>query len=181
MLTGRHHNRSRVIWTLPYTILMTLFLPGCSSLRPRERIVTVTTTETEYRDSTAWKDTTIYVPIPLEADQAIVHIGDTSHRETSVAASDAWIGADGFLHHDLRNKPARIAYALKLPERYLVTGVKNTRERAEIIEKEVKVERPLNAWQRFKIGSFWWLLVLAAVGWRKQLIWLIRKAAGLFG
>ena len=47
--------------------------------------------------------------------------------------------------------------------------------------KEVKVERPLNAWQRFKIGGFWWLLALAAIGWRKQLLWLIKKAAGLFG
>ena len=46
--------------------------------------------------------------------------------------------------------------------------------------KEVKVERPLNAWKRFKIGGFWWLLALAAVGWRKELLWLIRKAAGLF-
>lgn len=48
-------------------------------------------------------------------------------------------------------------------------------------EKEVKVERPLNAWQRFRIGAFWWLLGLAAVGWRKELLWLIKKAAGLFG
>ena len=181
MLTGRHHNRSRALDTIVYVFLMTFALPGCGLLRPRERVVTVTETVTEYRDSTAWRDTTIYVPIPLEADQAIVHIGDTSHRETSLAASDAWVGADGFLHHDLRNKPGRIAQAVKLPERYLVSEVKNTQEHAEIITKEVKVERPLNAWKRFKIGAFWWLLVLAAVGWRKQLLWLIKKAAGLFG
>ena len=47
--------------------------------------------------------------------------------------------------------------------------------------KEVKVEKPLNAWQRFRIGSFWWLLALAAVGWRKQILRLVRKIAGLFG
>ncbi len=47
--------------------------------------------------------------------------------------------------------------------------------------KEVKVEKPLNAWQRFKIGAFWWLLALAAVGWRKQILRLFRKIAGLFG
>lgn len=47
--------------------------------------------------------------------------------------------------------------------------------------KEVKVERPLSAWQRFRIGGFWWLLLLAAVGWRKQILWVIKKAAGLFG
>ena len=186
MLTRPHHPGSRSPGRFQYTFTIAVtfylfFLTGCSLLRPRERIVTVTTTVTEYRDSTAWRDTTIYVPIPLEADQAIVQVGDTSHRETSVAESDAWVGPDGFLHHELRNKPARIAAGVKLPERFLVTDVKNTRERAEIIEKEVKVERPLNAWQRFRIGAFWWLLVLAAVGWRKQLLWIIKKAAGLFG
>lgn len=47
--------------------------------------------------------------------------------------------------------------------------------------KEVKVGSPLSAWQKFRIGGFWWLLALAAVGWRKQLLWMIKKAAGLFG
>ena len=184
MLTRPHHRGSRSRWTLSYTFLLSSYLfalTGCSLLRPRERVVTVTTVETEYRDSTAWRDTTIYVPIPLEADQAIVQVGDTSHRETSVAESDAWVGQDGFLHHELRNKHTSLAFQVILPERYLVSSVKNTRERAEIITKEVKVERPLNAWQRFRIGAFWWLLGLAAVGWRKQLLWIIKKAAGLFG
>ena len=180
MLTRSHHRRSRGPGTIVFSMAFLCLLPGCGLLRPRERIVTVTETVTKYRDSTAWRDTTIYVPIPLEADQAIVHIGDTSHRETSVATSDAWVGADGFLHHDLRNKPGRIAQGVKLPERFLVSDVKNTKEHAEIITKEVKVERPLKPWQRFKIGAFWWLLGLAAAGWRKELLWLIRKAAGLF-
>lgn len=181
MLTRRHHNCSREPGTIVILVIFLFLLSGCGLLRPSDRIVTITETVTEYRDSTAWRDTTIYVPIPLEVDQAIVHIGDTSHRETSVATSDAWVGADGFLHHDLRNKPGRIASGVKLPEHFLFTGVENKKERAEIITKEVKVERPLNAWKRFKIGGFWWLLALAAVGWRKQLLWLIKKAAGLFG
>ena len=46
---------------------------------------------------------------------------------------------------------------------------------------EVQVEKPLNAWQKFRIGAFLWLLGLAAVGWRKQLLWLIKKVAALFG
>lgn len=185
MLTRPHHHRSRVLWTLSYTVISfsVLFIPtGCGLLRPRERVVTVTTTVTEYRDSTAWRDTTIYVPIPLESDQAIVHVGDTSHRETSVAESDAWIGKDGLIHHNIRNKAgARIPYSVKLPEHWLYTGVINTKEKEQGIIKEVKEERPLNAWQRFRIGAFWWLLAVAAVGWRKELLWLIKKAAGLFG
>lgn len=137
-----------------------------------------TETVTEYRDSIAWRDTTIYVPIPLEADQAIVHVGDTSHRETSVAESNAWVGSDGFLHHNIRNKPVRLAQGIKLPEHFLVTDVKNTLEHAHVITREVKVEQPLNLWQRFRIGAFWWLLGLVVFAYRKEIIAVIRKAAG---
>lgn len=179
MLTRPHHRRSRAVDTSVYIFLMAFCLSGCSLLRPRERIVTVTTTATEYRDSTAWRDTTIYVPIPLEADQAIVHIGDTSHRETSIAVSDAWVGADGFLHHELRNKPGRLAHPVQLPERFLVSNVQNTRETARVITKEVKVEQPLKGWRRFKIGAFWWLLggVALAVVWifRRPLLSILKR------
>lgn len=171
MMTGRQH-RSRPPWTLQYTILFMAILfaaSGCALLRQREKVVIKTETVTEYRDSTAWRDTTIYVSIPLEADQAIVHIGDTSHRETSIAESNAWVGHDGFLHHTLNNKPRKLAYQISLPERYLVSSVRNTNEKAHVITREV--ERELNPWQRFRIGAFWWLLALAAA----EAFWIFRK------
>ena len=158
-----------------WAFFLALCLSGCSTL-VKERIITETVTE--YRDSTAWRDTTIYVPIPLESDQAIVQVGDTSHRETSVAESDAWVGADGLLHHNLRNKPGRIAAGVKIPERFLYTGVKNTKEKARIITREVKVEKKLNLWQRFRIGAFWWLLGLVLFAYRKQLFAILKKAFG---
>jgi len=144
-----------------------------------------TETVTEVRDSIAWRDTTIYVPVPLEADQAIVQVGDTSHRETSVAESDAWIDGQGLLHHTLRNKPARIPYKAVLPERMHMTTVSNTHEKAHIITKVVKVEKPLSAWQRFRIGAFWWLLLTAAAlslwTFRKPLRVLLKKVATRLG
>ncbi len=158
-----------------WAFFLALCLSGCSTL-VKERIITETVTE--YRDSTAWRDTTIYVPIPLESDQAIVQVGDTSHRETSVAESDAWVGTDGLLHHNLRNKPGRIAAGVKIPERFLYTGVKNTKEEARIITREVKVEKKLNLWQRFRIGAFWWLLGLVLFAYRKQILAAIMKAFG---
>lgn len=146
-----------------------LLLASCSP-KIVERVVTVTVTEV--RDSTAWRDTTIYVPIPLESDQAIVHVGDTSHRETSVAESDAWIGTDGMLHHNLRNRPeARIPFTLKLPEHWLYTGVTNTKEHEHLAVKEVEVEKPLSKWKSFKLGAFWWLLG----GLVLSLLWIFRK------
>lgn len=151
-------------------------LPGCSP-RIVERIVTIT--QTEVRDSTAWRDTTIYVPIPLESDQAIVHVGDTSHRETSVAESDAWVGKDGLIHHNLRNKAdARLSYGLKLPEHWLYTGVTNTKEHEQGIIKKEYVEKPLSWWQKFRIRAFWWLLggLILSFGWifRKPLIYTLK-------
>lgn len=45
--------------------------------------------------------------------------------------------------------------------------------------KEVRVEKPLSAWQNLKIGAFWWLLggLAAALIWifRKQILCLITK------
>lgn len=37
--------------------------------------------------------------------------------------------------------------------------------------KEVKVEKPLSAWKRAKIGAFWWLLA----GLAASLVWIFRK------
>lgn len=180
MMTGCQH-RSRPPWTLQYTIFFMAILfaaSGCALLRQREKVVIKTETVTEYRDSTVWRDTTIFVPVPLESDQAIVHIGDTSHRETSVAESDAWVGSDGFLHHNLRNKPVSLAQGVKLPDHFLVTDVKNTMEQAHVITREVKVEKKLNFWQRFRIGAFWWLLGLVLFAYRKQILAAIMKAFG---
>lgn len=150
-------------------------LPSCSLLHQREKIVIKTETVTEYRDSTVWRDTTIFVPIPLESDQAIVHVGDTSHRETTVAESDAWIGSDGMLHHSLWNKSKeKIPHSLKLPQRWLYTGVTNTKEDAHVIIKDVRVEKSLSWWQKVRLRAFWWLLgcvlVLLAITFRKPLM-----------
>ena len=37
--------------------------------------------------------------------------------------------------------------------------------------KEVKVEKPLSAWKRAKIGAFWWLLASLVAA----LVWIFRK------
>lgn len=39
------------------------------------------------------------------------------------------------------------------------------------VDKIVKVEKPLSAWQRFRIGAFWWLLLIAAA----LALWAFRK------
>lgn len=158
---------------LIYILSVVLMLSVSCSPKIVEKVVTETVTQ--YRDSTVWRDTTVYVPIPLEADQAIVHVGDTSHRETSVASSDAWIGADGFLHHDLRNKPVCIPLALKVPERFIISEARSTQEHALIKTKEVKVEKKLSWWQKFRLTVFPVMLLGLLWAYRKELLSIIKN------
>lgn len=123
----------------------------------------------EYRDSLVYRDSLISVPIPLESDQAIVHIGDTSHRETSLAESDAWIGTDGLLHHNIRNKRGNIALHVAIPEHWIVDKAHS--QSATTLTKTVYVEKPLTKWQIYRLRAFWWLF-FACVGFA---VWTFRK------
>ena len=155
-------------------ILPILLCCSCGIFRPK----IVVNTEVEYRDITIYKetlkDTTIYVPIPLEKDQAIVKVGEVSHRETSFAKSDAWVGEDGFLHHTLENKSDKtVPVTVPIRSMFIQTNVSS--KKAETLTKFVEVEKPLPWWKSFKIEAFWWLLLLIAVGFRREIIALIKK------
>lgn len=153
-----------------FSMLLALFIMlvvlavvgGCS---PKVVTQIVEKEKVVYRDSTIWRDTIIRYPIPLEKDQAIVHVGDTSHRETSLAFSDAWVGLDGMLYHSIENKRGSLYLPISIPKRIIMD--KATSNKAEIITRTVEVEKPLTWWQRLRIGAFWWLLggLAAALGW----------------
>ena len=40
---------------------------------------------------------------------------------------------------------------------------------------EKLVEKNLSVWQKVRIGSFWWLIVLVVVGFRREILWIIKK------
>lgn len=131
----------------------------------------------EHRDSTAWRDSLLHVPVPEGKDHAIISSRDTSHLETSVAESTAYVDSTGRLHHTLTNKPTSIPYQVKIPVRYIFNGVVHTR--VETLTNYVKVEQPLSAWRKFQIGAFWWLLAVAVVAlayiFREPLINLLKR------
>ena len=130
----------------------------------------------EYRDSLVYRDSIVNVPIPLESDQAIVTVNDTSHRETSLAESDAWVGSDGFLHHSIRNKKGSIGFHVSIPEHWVVD--KAHQEQSSTITRTVYVEKHLNGWQKFRLRGFWWLLAALAC----SLAYIFRKPLlALFG
>lgn len=136
--------------------------------------------EIEYRDTTIYKesvrDTTIFVQIPLESNQVIVQIGDTSHLETSLAESDAFVGSDGFLHHSIRNRSEKtLPVVVPIKESYAYSNQVNT---VTLTKTEYK-DKPLTNWQKFRLKGFWWLLAALAgsLAWifRKPLVVLLKK------
>ena len=40
---------------------------------------------------------------------------------------------------------------------------------------EKLVEKNLSVWQKVRIGSFWWLIILVIVGFRREILWIIKK------
>jgi len=158
-------------------LLICLLLASCSPKHSPPVIEYRDSLVVEYRDSLVFRDSIIQVPIPLESDQAIVRIDDTSHRETSFAESDAWVGSDGFLHHNIRNKRGEIPIHVAIPEHWIVD--KAHAEKAATITNPVYVERKLTGWQKFRIEAFWWLLAISAglsfYVFRKPIFALIKK------
>lgn len=103
--------------------------------------------EVEYRERVC--DTVVYVPVPEGSREAVRR--DSSHLETSIAVSEASIGADGLLRHTLRNKPVTLPAALQVRE------VERTQRRDSAVVRDVRVEvpvkLPLSWWQRFWIAT----------------------------
>lgn len=93
----------------------------------------------------------------------------TSHLENRYAESDAII-SKGILHHTLLTKPQTIQVPTTAVIQYRDSIV--YRDREVIVEKEV--EAPLRGWNKLRCKAFWFLLVIALVGWRRELWKLIK-------
>lgn len=86
---------------LKYIIIFLFLLPiGCT----KAIYVPVQGEHTiEYRDSLVYLRDTIFVTPPVEEKENKT-LQDSSHLETSIAVSDAWIDEDNNLNHTLKNK-----------------------------------------------------------------------------
>ena len=136
--------------------LVSVLMTSCSP-----KVIYQKETVIEYRDTTI-RDTA-YFEVPVEVEK-IVTRDTVSHLENSLAISDAMV-TDGFLHHSLETKPQEIPVPV-------VIHVRDTiRQEAQIIEKEVEVEKPLSWWQKFRQGAFLPLLLAVVL----LLLWTFRK------
>ena len=156
----------RRAWICAFAALLT----GCAAQRAavdhqRDSVAVIV------RDSVIFRDSVVLVEIPKEKDKDVVVQSDTSHLETSVAESEAWV-ADGRLHHTLRNKDeAFIPVTIKMPER-LHYEQKDRLVYNRIVE-QVEVEKPLGWWERF-VMSVGTITIIAAA------IYIGYRARGLF-
>ena len=158
------------ITELVIAVISILFLlPSCS---PKVIEHVRTEYKTEYRDSTVYRDSLVYITLPAESSTNHLALGDKSHLETSVAESDAWVDSTG-LHHTIANKRDPLPFHLTYPERTIVASA--TSNHSEILTRYVKIPKELTWWQRFRLSVFPWLLgavVLLALWTCRK--WLVR-------
>ena len=145
--------------------------------------VIVTNTDSvriEYIETVRIDTLTVEVPVPMESAKQVVQ-DSTSHIETSLAESDAWINDDGTLGHSIRNKEQKLKSDVSVP----VKDTKTNNTEATVREvpvpypEPVYIERDFTKWESFRLDAFWYLVgfTLIASGWflRKPLISVIRK------
>lgn len=141
--------------------------------------------DTETRDSTrvvvrtelVERIDTVYVELPRQVERVVTR--DTSSRlENDYAVSEASIEA-GFLYHSLETKITKIPLPVKnTQERRDSSSYMSKSEHKKEIEF-VTVEKPLTAWQKFRLNGFWILvaIIVGYVAWKnkKKLLALILK------
>lgn len=137
---------------IPFIVSLCLIGCGCPRNCPKQ-IEQRDSVAVHIVDSTVFRDSTIYVVIPLENESTMTGPSDTSHLETSLAVSDAWY--DGMIHHTLRNKSGeRLPVSIQVPEHiHSESGYHET-----IITNTIEVEKKLTKWQKFRMDIGGWTL-----------------------
>lgn len=132
-------------------ILMVCVLFSCTPQKHIQQVPVNNITKIEYRDQPVYVRDTVYIQVPAEEKETTTK-RDSSHLETSVAISDAWIDDNG-LNHSLRNKKTQ----LKTVRDTVYINQTITEYKEKEVLKEVPVDVPY-------IPKFmWWVLVYASV------------------
>lgn len=174
-----HQDNGWMAWVFWFGLALAILLgsvafSSCSTTKYIDRW------HTEYRDTTIVKkevrDSLVYVDIPLEKNQVIVEVGDTSRLETSVAKSEAFVNDMGRICHTLENKREKLPVLVPVTGTYIYSGV--SQKEAQVLTRVEYREKSLSWWQSVKMGAFWWLagavLALLCYVFRKPLISLLK-------
>ena len=138
-------------------VLLFILALACSCATVREVPI-----NTAQRDSVRieriveYRDTTVYVKVPVETIREVVPSIDTLYMESSVAISKSFLDAETrTLKGELRNKPVSLPHETKLPEK--------TDTEYEFIEVIKEVPVPVEIEKPFIPKIFWWSLGANAV------------------
>lgn len=122
-------------------------------------------------ERTIYKDSIIFVPVPSGESSAVLPDSDTSHLETLLAESDAFV-KNGQLHHSLRNRQdALLPVEIKLPQ--IIRQEQSHLIRDRKVVEYIEVEKQLSKWQTF-LQTFGGGVLAAAI------LWLLAKLCRLF-
>ena len=113
------------------------------------------------REEVMYRDSIVFVPLPDGESNAVLPDTDTSHLETILAVSEAFV-SDGELFHSLKNKNALLPVEIKFPKYIYTQNDYLVRER-KVIE-QIEVEKQMSKWQRF-IQALGYGLLLSALIW----------------
>lgn len=117
-----------------------------------------TVRHTEYVEKL--RDTVVYVNIPTEVMQQVKT--DSSHLETSMAFSDAWL-EKGLLFHTIKNKPRRLPVAVSIKDT-------QTYERNDsVVYRDVYIKEVV---ERRHIPKSYWFFMAVAVA---AIVWIIGR------
>lgn len=152
--------------TIYIATILLLILGACRSSKkvvtPPPVIITNTdSVRTEYIETVRIDTVTVEVPVPAESVRQIVQ-DSTSHLETSLAESDAWLNPDGSLGHSLNNKAQPLNADVLVPVKDTRTDNSSAsiREVPVPYEVPVEVERNLTTWEKFRLNAFWYMIGL---------------------
>ena len=150
-------------------LLALLILQGCGVCRhfkPKEETNVRDSLVLHIKDSVAIQYVPVEVPVPVEVMREIVPAQDSSHLETSVAESTAYIDSLGFLHHSLENKKGSTVSTTVPVEEHHHTEVQQQTHEEEHHESIIEyIPRELTWWQKFWMssGKVLWAMLAGAL------------------
>lgn len=169
-MNKRQRERRRDTSVLVYILLWCMMILAVASCTvPRLSLDQRDSTVIRIRDSVIFRDSIILVPVPDGSDKAKLPDTDTSHLQTGIAESEAYV-KDGILHHSLRNRSEMIIpIKVTIPFRMRIEEKGLTRY-LRVVE-QVEVEKELSRWQRF-IQTLGYVVLIAGALW---LAWKLSK------
>lgn len=139
----------RLFFNAIISTAIAILMLGCATIRPVP-VQSTTNVQTVVRDSIVVHRDTVTLEVPVESTFAFQV--QSSHLETTVALSDAYVDSTGLLNHTLSNKPFKAEKEIV----YLDRKVVEYRDSIQVKEVPVEVEVVKTKVPRW----CWWLLVV---------------------